>query len=75
MIQNFFTKDLEFNINFPGNHLSWWTKNKLKNVLKEVGFKEIKFSAFGQSLNYLLRDTNYFDNTYPQISLYVEAKK
>ncbi|MBI96452.1 hypothetical protein CL656_04845 [bacterium] len=74
-LQNIFTDSLEFNINYPGNHLSWWSPKKLMKILIETGFSSASSCAFGQSSNYLFRDTRYFDNTYPQISMYVEAIK
>ena len=69
------TGDLEFNINYPGNHLSWWSPNKAIKLLKEVGFSNAYESFYGQSSEPIFRDTRYFDTTYPQISMYVEADK
>jgi len=72
---DFFTKQCEFNANFPGNHINWWDYNKLVFFLKEAGFKVIYRSGYGQSLYAPLRDTNLFDNTHPKLSIYVEAIK
>ena len=74
-IRNILTKGLQFNVNFPGNHLSWWSTEKLLNKLKSAGFKNVKKSAYGQSQSYFMRDMNFFDQTYPQISLYIEGIK
>ncbi|MFX1561234.1 MAG: methyltransferase domain-containing protein [Promethearchaeota archaeon] len=71
----FFTRQCKFNPDYPGNHMNYWTHNKLIAFLHEAGFSEIYKSGFGQSQFAPLRDTNYFDNTHPKISLYVEAVK
>jgi SAM-dependent methyltransferase len=60
---------------YPGNHINWWTKDKLVASLKAAGFSNVYVSGYGQSLAAPMRDTNYFDNTQPRISLYVEATK
>jgi predicted SAM-dependent methyltransferase len=60
---------------YPGNHVNWWSYAKLERMLREAGFKTIRQSAFGQSHCPVLRNTRYFDNTHPAISLYAEAVK
>jgi SAM-dependent methyltransferase len=72
---NMLTSTLEFDYSAPGNHMSWWNSVKLINYLKQAGFKDVKKSAFGQSESALMRDLRYFDQTYPQISVYIEARK
>jgi len=72
---NFLTNDIPFDILSPGNHICWWNFEKLKSFLEDSGFKTVIRSGFGQSNSYYMRDLNYFDLTYPQISLYVEAIK
>ena len=69
------TSDLSFNIKYPGDHLSWWNYDKLKRRLKQAGFKDVYRSGYGQSQSWWMRDLKYFDQTYPQISVYVEARK
>jgi predicted SAM-dependent methyltransferase len=69
------TNGLNFDYSAPGNHISWWNSVKLIEFLGQAGFKDIKKSAFGQSESVLMRDLRYFDQTYPQISVYVEARK
>lgn len=69
------TSGLEFNLDFPGDHLSWWNADKLSSCLSDCGFSRVKVSAYGQSSSVFMRDLEYFDTTYPQISLYVEAIK
>jgi hypothetical protein len=60
---------------YPGNHVNWWTKEKVHASLTRAGFSNVYVSAYGQSFAAPLRDTNYFDNTQPRISFYVEATK
>ena len=72
---NHLTKDIMFDINSPGNHVCWWNYNKLKQYLSEAGFSVIYRSGYGQSRLWWMRDLRYFDQTYPQISVYVEAIK
>tara|TARA_B100001250_G_C19756598_1_gene770402 strand:- start:508 stop:1332 length:825 start_codon:yes stop_codon:yes gene_type:complete len=72
---NDLTKDLIFDISYPGNHVSWWNYSKLERQLSLAGFKDIYLSGYGQSKALWMRDLRYFDQTYPQISVYVEARK
>lgn len=69
------TKSIQFDYSFPGNHISWWNSIKLHDFLKKAGFSNIYRSGYGQSASMLMRDLRYFDQTYPQISVYVEAVK
>jgi hypothetical protein len=69
------TNTLEFDIKSPDNHISWWNFKKLKKFLDHAGFKTIIKSAFGKSTSLYMRDLGHFDQTYPQISVYVEAIK
>jgi len=72
---DFFTKQCSFNEKYPGNHINWWNYEKVERMLKEVGFKTIYRSGYGQSNFAPLRDVSLFDSTHPTISLYVEAVK
>ena len=66
---------LEIQKKYPGDHLNWWNKDKMFRTLKKAGFNKIYLSGYGQSFSPALRNTIYFDNTHPKISLYVEAIK
>jgi len=44
-------------------------------MLRKAGFSKIFLSGYGQSFSPVLRNTDLFDNTHPEISLYVEAIK
>jgi len=65
----------EFVKNFPRNHTTWFNTVKILEMLKLAGFEEVYKSAYCQSKSPILRDPNFFDNTRPDISLYVEAVK
>lgn len=69
------TDSIPFNASSAGDHISWWNYNKLKKFLQEAGFESICKSGYGQSSSSWMRDLAYFDQTYPQISVYVEATK
>ena len=72
---DYFTKQCKFNPDHPGNHINWWTDDKLISFLHKAGFSETYRSGYGQSLFPPLWNTNFFDNTHPKISLYIEAIK
>ncbi len=64
-----------FDANRPGNHMSWWTPERAIALMRRAGFQNAYRSAYGQSRFAVLRNTFYFDNTHPSMSLYVEAIK
>lgn len=64
---------LEIQQKYPGHHINWWNGEKMTRMLEEAGFERIHRSAYGQSFAPVLRNTTYFDNTHPKISLYIEA--
>lgn len=65
----------EFQSERPGNHVSWWTHDKVIDYLKKAGFKTVYRSGYSQSVSPLLRRSTLFDSTHPQMSIYVEAIK
>jgi predicted SAM-dependent methyltransferase len=72
---DYFTKQCKYNSDHSGNHINWWTREKMISFLKEAGFPAPYVSGWGQSCFPPLRDTRLFDTTHPRISLYVEAMK
>jgi ubiquinone/menaquinone biosynthesis C-methylase UbiE len=66
---------IEIQKKYLGHHINWWTKEKIFRMLQQAGFKKIFLSGYGQSFSPVLRNTNYFDNTHPEMSVYVEAQK
>jgi len=69
MVTNKFVKD------YPKEHKTWFNAEKLLEMLKLAGFEEVYKSAYMQSRSPILRNPNFFDNTHPDISVYVEAVK
>jgi predicted SAM-dependent methyltransferase len=59
----------------PGNHINWFTHDKVIGFLREAGFSTIYRSGCGQSSSPLLRNSVLFDSTHPPMSIYVEAIK
>lgn len=74
-VRQILTEGLVFNIQYSGDHLSWWNGDKLIQRLKAAGFGNVKKSGYGQSHSHFMRDMTWFDLTYPHISVYVEATK
>jgi hypothetical protein len=72
---DFFCGLCAFDPQRPGNHISWWTHEKVMEYMREAGFTSVYRSGYNQSASPLLRHSDLFDSTHPQISLYVEAKK
>lgn len=70
---DYVTSLVRFDPERPGNHISWWSHDKLLRFLGEAGFTNAYRSGYGQSVSPILRNTALFDNTHPQISCYVEA--
>lgn len=72
---DYFTRQCSYNPKFPGNHINWWTSDKLCSFLKRAGFSAPYKSGWGQSVVCQMRETSLFDSTFPSMSLYVEAVK
>lgn len=70
---DFFTSQCKFRPDRVGNHVSWWTHDKVMRFLKEAGFADVYRSGYRQSASPLLRNSSLFDSTHPQMSIYVEA--
>jgi len=69
------TKDLSFRPNWPGDHINWWTFDKIHEMLQKAGFRTIIRSKFGGSIFDDMKDITKFDTTEPQMSLYVDFIK
>ncbi len=72
---DFFTSLCSFQPDHIGNHISWWNAEKLINRLRAAGFENVYLSGYRQSAAHVLRNTHFFDNTHPQMSVYVEATR
>ncbi len=66
---------LELQHKFPYHHMNWFTEEKMEKMLREAGFKEVYASRWGQSRSAVMRNTDYFDTTTPNLSMYMEAVK
>lgn len=58
-----------------GNHVNWWNHNKLESFLYKAGFSKIIKSGYNQSTIPILSNKYLFDNTHPEMALYIEAIK
>ena len=72
-VLDYFCNLCDFQSSRPGNHISWWTHDKIFKFLKNAGFQNIYRSGWGQSCSPLLRNSKLFDSTHPQMSIYIEA--
>jgi predicted SAM-dependent methyltransferase len=72
---NFFINQIPSRQEHPENHVNWFNAGKIRAVLGEAGFENVYESRYGQSKCPLLRNTQLFDSTVPDISLYVESQK
>lgn len=59
---------------YSGNHISWWTSEKIIDYLKKAGFKDIEKSTVRGSTIPEMRKAN-FDTTRSNWSVIIEAKK
>lgn len=57
-----------------GAHVDWYNYGKLKRMLEDSGFKNIRRSGYLQSSVPILRDPRYFDRTDFEMSLFMEAQ-
>jgi len=62
-------------LNRPEFHVNWFNSEKIIKMLVKAGFNNIYKSAFGQSHSAILRNSRFFDNTCPNLSLYIECRK
>jgi predicted SAM-dependent methyltransferase len=69
------TKPCKFDSIKPGYHINWWDENKIISFLKRSGFTSVYKSRYQQSIFPPLRNAKYFDKTFNNISLYIDAIK
>jgi predicted SAM-dependent methyltransferase len=72
-----YTQNLDFALQQEtvGQHVNWWTPEKLIGYLTDAGFKTVYRSGYRQSRCPLMRDHLTFDSTDIETSVYVEAIK
>ena len=61
--------------NIPDIHKSGWSNNSMIFLLKKCSFSEARPSIRHESQFKKFREKSIYDNTRPNISLYIEAKK
>lgn len=71
----FITEDLCFSDKYVGNHINYWTYEKMKKSLCGAGFDKVVKSKYGACISKHMRIRTYFDTTFPLMSLYVDAIK
>lgn len=59
----------------PEGHCNWFSEDKLIDMAKDLKGLDCKASRYGQSADARLRNTDLFDKTCPELSLYVEGFK
>jgi hypothetical protein len=67
--------DYEVHKRFPGNHINWWTNEKMCRELRAAGFSRAVISLPGASISAAMRDRAFFDIVNPSCSLFVDAIK
>lgn len=71
----YISKDIPWNVNYIGDHINYWTEDKLFKELRSCGYSKIVRSIYCGSYSDVMRNPAYFDLTRPQMSLYMEAFK
>ena len=71
----YITCGLEYRKDVPGDHINYWTFDKVKAALESAGFPVIVRSKYAGSICHLMTWREKFDTTHPEMSLYVEAMK
>lgn len=57
-------------------HMNWFNERKLRTLMVNCGFRNVKTCSLGCSRSTILRNTDLFDSSAePPISLYMEAEK
>ena len=71
----YLTKDLVFRVETVGDHINYFTFDKVKQMLQRAGFNIIIHSKWNGSVFEEMKQKDKFDIVYPNMSLYVEAIK
>jgi len=72
---DYLTKDIQFRKDHVGNHINYWTFEKMKKMMNVAGFKTILHSKYLGSVSCEMTLKSQFDITHPEMSLYVEVIK
>ena len=71
-------KALHLQKQIPGNHVSWWNFEKIKNIMKKVGFKDAQKKKYNESDYEIFKnfdEKNKDSVAQKHYSVFVEAKK
>lgn len=68
------TSDLEFRLDYPGDHINAWDYYRLKKIGEVAGFTQIIRSKPGGSVSLAMQGSD-MDRTHPQMSLYIDMVK
>lgn len=71
----YINSDLLYRVDCSGDHINWFTYEKLKLMLEKSGFKVVVRSKHLSSFSKEFLISYKFDTTEPNMSLYVEAIK
>ena len=72
-----FTGMIDFGLHreAPGNHINWWTNDKMVTAIKRSGFSHAVLSVAGGSLSPVMRNRGHFDIVDATYSIFVEGIK
>ena len=72
---NWLASKVEFSIEHVSSHINWWNLAKINFKLNESGFSVVIPSSFGASIAAPLRNTQKFDRTSLEESIYIDTIK
>jgi hypothetical protein len=72
---DFLISDAKYNERRPGEHINYFTYEKISKMLKQAGYDFVIRSKYTRSCVAEMRDHHTFDYTWLRESLYVEAIK
>lgn len=67
--------DFEHQRKVPGQHVNWWTNEKLTAAYRDAGFAHVVPNVVGGSVAAVMRDITKFDLVDPTFSIFVDAIK
>ena len=71
----YLVSDLSFREDCVGDHINYWTFEKVEKMLRQSGFKTVIRSKWSGSMFGDMQNLNVFDVVFPNMSLYIEFVK
>jgi SAM-dependent methyltransferase len=71
----YLTHKLEYRVKYPGDHINYWSFEKISKMLSKIGFETVIRSKWSGSICREMTSIAKFDITYPKMSLYVDIVK